>query len=63
MEDRTEEGVERPAAGLMLTEGDQQRGWGSGGPGMVSLVLIGLVGGLIGAGLVLVAGKGKRNSD
>jgi hypothetical protein len=30
---------------------------------MLSLGLIGLVGGLIGAGLVLVVGKGNKNSD
>lgn len=69
VEDRTEEGVERPAAGLMLTEGDQRRGGGGesdgpgDGPGMLSLGLIGLVGGLVGAGLVLVVGKGNKNSD
>jgi hypothetical protein len=66
VEDRTEEGVENPAAGIMLTEGDQSRGGGSpggGGPGMLSLGLIGLVGGLIGAGLVMIVGKGNKNSE
>ncbi|MEE8349866.1 MAG: DUF1775 domain-containing protein [Acidobacteriota bacterium] len=62
VEDRTEDGVERPAAGLMLTEGDP-RGGGGGGPGMLSLGLIGLVGGLIGAGLVMVVGKGNKNGE
>ena len=69
IEDRTEEGVERPAAGLMLTE-RSERGEGTveteeadeaGGSGLVLyLGLSGLLGGLVGAGLVLVATKGNR---
>jgi hypothetical protein len=59
VEDRTEEGVEKPAAGLMLTEGRGGRpGGAGGGTSMLSLGLSGLLGGLIGAGLVLVIRRG-----
>ena len=68
IEDRTEEGVERPAAGLMLTERSERAEEGeaeaeaeeAGGAGLAFyLGLSGLLGGLVGAGLVLVATKGK----
>ena len=66
VEDRTEEGVENPAAGLMLTEA-AERGEGeeeaeeAEGVGLaLYLGLSGLLGGVVGAGLVLVAGKGKK---
>ena len=59
IEDRNEEGVEKPAAALMLTDGEE-----SGGTSMVSLGLSGLIGGLLGAGLILVASKnGKKNHE
>ncbi|MDA2933195.1 DUF1775 domain-containing protein [Acidobacteria bacterium AH-259-D05] len=67
VEDRTGEDVERPAAGLMLTEGDQQAGrGGGGGTGLAFyLGLSGLLGGLIGAGLVLIVSRknNKKNSQ
>ena len=65
VEDRTEEGVERPAAGLLLTEAaERAEGAGEdedeGEAGLAFyLGLSGLLGGLVGAGLVLVASKGK----
>ena len=51
MEDRNEEGVEKPAAGVMLTEeeGDTNMAFYLG--------LSGLFGGLIGAGLVFVMNR------
>ena len=58
IEDRSEEGVENPAAALMLTDGEE------GGASMVSLGLSGLIGGLLGAGLILVASRnGKKNQE
>jgi len=57
IEDRNEEGTEKPAAALMLHSGDE------GGTGMLSLGLSGLIGGLLGAGLILVAGKNGKKSD
>jgi hypothetical protein len=56
VEDRTEEGVEKPAAGVMLTERSEgeRPGGAEGGTSMLSLGLSGILGGLIGAGVVLV---------
>jgi len=52
VEDRNEEGVEKPAAGVMLTETEE------GGPNLAFyLGLSGLFGGLIGAGLVFVINR------
>ncbi len=57
IEERGEEGVENPAAGLTLHEGGE-----GGGSGFLSLGLSGLIGGLLGAGLILVVGRnGKKN--
>ncbi len=62
VEDRNEEGVDKPAAGLMLTEGRGGRpGGAGGGTSMLSLGLSGLLGGLIGAGLVLVASRKSKS--
>ena len=56
VEDRTEEGVEKPAAALMLVEED-------GGTNMAFYMgLSGLFGGLIGAGLVLIISR-KNNHN
>ncbi len=57
VEDRNEEGVDKPAAGVMLTErsqGGRPEGAEPGGTSMLYLGLSGLLGGLVGAGLVLV---------
>ncbi len=64
VEDRNEEGVDKPAAGVMLTEGRGGRpgGAGGGGTSMLYLGLSGLLGGLIGAGLVLVISRNHNNS-
>ena len=52
VEDRSGEGVEKPAAGVLLTESEE------GGPNLAFyLGLSGLFGGLIGAGLVLVINR------
>jgi uncharacterized protein YcnI len=56
IEDRNEEGTENPAAALMLHEGRE------GGTSMVTLGLSGLIGGLLGAGLILIAGKNGHKS-
>ena len=49
-------GVENPAAALMLYDSEE------GGTSMVSLGLSGLIGGLLGAGLILIVGRnGKKN--
>jgi hypothetical protein len=63
IEDRTEEGVDKPAAGLMLTERSEggRPGGAEGGTSMLSLGLSGLLGGLIGAGLVLVASRKSKS--
>ena len=55
--DRSEGGgVENPAAALMLYDSEE------GGTSMVSLGLSGLIGGLLGAGLILIVGRnGKKN--
>ncbi len=56
VEERGGEGVEKPAAGVMLTEGE-------GGPNMAFyLGLSGLFGGLIGAGLVIVINRKNGNN-
>ncbi len=59
VEDRGEEGVEKPAAGVLLTETEE------GGPNLAFyLGLSGLFGGLIGAGLVFVINrKNGHNGD
>ena len=52
VEDRSGEGVEKPAAGVLLTESEE------GGPNLAFyLGLSGLFGGLIGAGLVFVINR------
>lgn len=51
VEDRSEEGVENPAAALML-HGDK-----GDGTNVISLGLSGVIGGLLGAGLMLIAGR------
>ena len=57
VEDRNEEGVEKPAAGITLTENEE------GGPNLAFyLGLSGLFGGLIGAGLVFVINR-KNGHD
>ncbi len=57
VEDRNEEGVEKPAAGVMLTENEE------GGPNLAFyLGLSGLFGGLIGAGLVIVINRKNGNN-
>jgi len=57
VEDRSGEGVEKPAAGLMLTENEE------GGPNLAFyLGLSGLFGGLIGAGLVIVINRKNGNN-
>jgi len=62
-EDRNEEGVEKPAAGVMLTEGRGGRPGGTGGgTSMLYLGLSGLLGGLIGAGLLLVLSRNHTYS-
>ncbi len=64
VEDRDEEGVEKPAAGVMLTEGRAERPGGAGGGtnSLLYLGLSGLLGGLIGAALVLVISRNHNNS-
>ncbi len=59
VEDRSGEGVEKPAAGVLLTESEE------GGPNLAFyLGLSGLFGGLIGAGLVFVINrKNGHNGD
>ena len=60
VEDRNEEGVDKPAAGMRLTErGEEDSG---GGTSLLFLGLSGLLGGLIGAGLVLVVSRNHNNS-
>jgi len=58
VEDPTQEGVENPAAGVLLTEG----GEGEANKAFY-LVLSGLLGGLIGAGLVLVINRKNNYKD
>ena len=58
IEDRNEQGVDKPAAGVMLTErseGGRPGGADAGGASMLYLGLSGLLGGLVGGGLVWVA--------
>ena len=64
VEDRNEEGVDKPAAGVMLTEGRGGRPGGAGGGtnSILYLGLSGLLGGLVGAGLVLVISRNHNNS-
>ncbi len=58
IEDRSEGGtVENPAAALTLHEGGE-----GGGSGFLSLGLSGLIGGLLGAGLIMVAGRNGKNN-
>ena len=59
IEDRNEGGsLENPAAALTLHDGEE------GGSGFLTLGLSGLIGGLLGAGLILVAGRnGKKNHE
>ena len=58
VEERGGEGVEKPAAGLMLSEGEE------GGPNLaLYLGLSGLFGGLIGAGLSLVINRKNNNKN
>ena len=57
VEDRGGEGVEKPAAGVLLTESEE------GGPNLAFyLGLSGLFGGLIGAGLVFVINRKNGNN-
>ncbi len=57
VEDRSGEGVEKPAAGVLLTESEE------GGPNLAFyLGLSGLFGGLIGAGLVFVINRKNGNN-
>ena len=62
VEDRTGSDVKKPAAGLMLTEAPVHSDPESedGNSGQLPLLLSGLLGGLIGAGLVLVT---RRNTQ
>jgi len=66
IEDRNEEGVEKPAAGVMLTErseGGRSEGAGGGTNGMLYLGLSGLLGGLVGGGLVWVANRNNNQNS
>ena len=66
IEDRTEEGVDKPAAGLMLTErseGGRPGGAEGGTNGMLYLGLSGLLGGLVGGGLVWVANRNNNHTS
>ncbi len=65
VEDRNEEGVDKPAAGVMLTEGRGGRPGGAGGGtnSMLYLGLSGLLGGLVGGGLVWVANRNNNQNS
>lgn len=64
IEDRNEEGVDKPAAGVMLTEGRGGRpGGAGGGTSMLYLGLSGLLGGLVGGGLVWVANRNNNQNS
>ena len=65
IEDRNEEGVDKPAAGVMLTEGRGGRPGGAGGGtnSMLYLGLSGLLGGLVGGGLVWVANRNNNQNS
>ena len=66
IEDRNEEGVEKPAAGVMLTErseGGRSGGAGGGTNSMLYLGLSGLLGGLVGGGLVWAANRNNNQNS
>ena len=63
VEDRNAEGVDKPAAGVLLTERSERGRPGGAEAGRTSMLYLGLsgfLGGLVGAGVLLVA---KRNNN